>query len=102
MSIDVGFGDAEKFAQGMLLGLSRLESMMAGQMELMEAVERSLEDYHQKQNATYAEYVMKEKEIVKNLDGKLDALSGEMEQLKILVSKIAIKIDRISIATDVN
>jgi hypothetical protein len=102
MSIDVGFGDAEKFAKGMMLGLSRLESMMAGQMELMEAVERSLEDYHQKQTRTYAEYVMKEKEIVKNLDGKLDALSGEMEQLKILVSKIAIKIDRISIATDVN
>jgi hypothetical protein len=102
MSIDVGFGDAEKFAKGMMLGLSRLESMMAGQMELMEAVERSWEDHHQKQNATYAEYVMKEKEIVKNLDGKLDALSGEMEQLKILVSKIAIKIDRISIATDVN
>ena len=100
MSIDVGFGDAEKFAKGMMLGLSRLESMMAGQMELMEAVERSLVDYHQKQNATYAEYVMKEKEIVKNLDGKLDALSGEMEQLKILVSKIAIKIDRI--ATDVD
>ena len=71
-------------------------------MKLMEAVERSLVDYHQKQNATYAEYVMKEKEIVKNLDGKLDALSGEMEQLKILVSKIAIKIDRISIATDVD
>jgi hypothetical protein len=84
----------------MMLGLSRLEFMMAGQMKLMEAVERSLVDYHQKQNATYAEYVMKEKEIVKNLDGKLDALSGEMEQLKILVSKIAIKIDRI--ATDVD
>ena len=83
-----------------MLGLSRLEFMMAGQMKLMEAVERSLVDYHQKQNATYAEYVMKEKEIVKNLDGKLDALSGEMEQLKILVSKIAIKIDRI--ATDVD
>ena len=86
----------------MMLGLSRLGFMMAGQMKLMEAVERSLVDYHQKQNATYAEYVMKEKEIVKNLDGKLDALSGEMEQLKILVSKIAIKIDRISIATDVD
>ena len=85
-----------------MLGLSRLEFMMAGQMKLMEAVERSLVDYHQKQNATYAEYVMKEKEIVKNLDGKLDALSGEMEQLKILVSKIAIKIDRIAIATDVD
>ena len=83
-----------------MLGLSRLEFMMAGQMKLMEAVERSLVDYHQKQNATYAEYVMKEKEIVKNLDGKLDTLSGEMEQLKILVSKIAIKIDRI--ATDVD
>ena len=83
-----------------MLGLSRLEFMMAGQMKLMEAVERSLVDYHQKQNATYAEYVMKEKEIVKNLDGKLDALSGEMEQLKILVSKIAIKIDKI--ATDVD
>ena len=83
-----------------MLGLSRLEFMMAGQMKLMEAVERSLVEYHQKQNATYAEYVMKEKEIVKNLDGKLDALSGEMEQLKILVSKIAIKIDRI--ATDVD
>ena len=100
MSIDVGFGDAKKFAKGMMLGLSRLGFMMAGQMKLMEAVERSLVDYHQKQNATYAEYVMKEKEIVKNLDGKLDALSGEMEQLKILVSKIAIKIDRI--ATDVD
>ena len=83
-----------------MLGLSRAEFMMAGQMKLMEAVERSLVDYHQKQNATYAEYVMKEKEIVKNLDGKLDALSGEMEQLKILVSKIAIKIDKI--ATDVD
>ena len=100
MSIDVGFGDAEKFAKGMMLGLSRLEFMMAGQMKLMEAAERSLVDYHQKQNATYAAYVMKEKEIVKNLGGKLDALSGEMEQLKILVSKIAIKIDRI--ATDVD
>ena len=85
-----------------MLGLSRAEFMMAGQMKLMEAVERSLEDYHQQQNATYAEYVMKEKEIVKNLDGKLDALSGEMEQLKILVSKVAIKIDRIAIATDVD
>ena len=83
-----------------MLGLSRAEFMMADQMKLMEAVERRLVDYHQKQNATYAEYVMKEKEIVKNLDGKLDALSGEMEQLKILVSKIAIKIDRI--ATDVD
>ena len=84
----------------MMLGLSRLGFMMAGQMKLMEAVERSLVDYHQKQNATYAEYVMKEKEIVKNLDGKLDALSGEMDQLKILVSKVAIKIDKI--ATDVD
>ena len=79
-----------------MLGLSRAEFMMAGQMKLMEAVERSLMDYHQKQNATYAEYVMKEKEIVNNLDGKLDALSGEMDQLKILVSKIAIKIDKIA------
>ena len=84
----------------MMLGLSRLAFMMAGQMKLMEAVERSLEDYHQKQTRTYAEYVMKEKEIVKNMNGKLDVLSGEMDQLKILVSKIAIKIDRI--ATDVD
>ena len=83
-----------------MLEMSRLHSMMAGQMKLMEAVERSLVEYHQKQNAMNAAYVMKEKEIVKNLDGKLDALSGEMEQLKILVSKIAIKIDRI--ATDVD
>ena len=92
-----------------MIRMSALEStmddqmkLMDDQMKLMEAVERSLVDYHQKQNATYAEYVMKEKEIVKNLDGKLDALSGEMEQLKILVSKIAIKIDRIAIATDVD
>ena len=106
-SIDVGFDHAEKFAKGMMTRMSALEStmddqmkLMDDQMKLMEAVERSLVEYHQKQNATYAEYVMKEKEIVKNLDGKLDALSGEMEQLKILVSKIAIKIDRI--ATDVD
>ena len=41
---------------------------------------------------------MNQIEIVKNLDGKLDVLSGEMDQLKILVSKIAKKIDKI--ATD--
>ncbi len=76
MSIDVGFGDAEKFAKGMMLGLSRLEFMMAGQMKLMEAVERSLVDYHQKQNATYAEYVMKEKEKVENWMGNSMCFRG--------------------------
>ena len=84
----------------MMLGLSRAEFMMADQMKLMEAVERSLVEYHQKQNATYADYVMKEKEIVKNMNGKLDVLSGEMDQLKILVSKISIKIDKIAIDVD--
>ena len=90
-----------------MIRMSGLEStmddqmkLMDDQMKLMEAVERSLVDYHQKQNATYAEYVMKEKEIVKNLDGKLDVLSGEMDQLKILVSKISIKIDKIAIDVD--
>ena len=99
-SIDVGFDHAEKFAKGMMLELSRAEFMMDDQMKLMEAVERRLVDYHQKQNATYAAYVMKEKETVKKMDGKLDVLSGEMDQLKILVSKIAIKIDKIAIDVD--
>ena len=98
--IDIGFDDAEKFAEKMMFQMSRLNSMMAGQMTLMEAVERSLVEHHQKQNATYEAYVMKEKEIVKKLDGKLDVLSGEMDQLKILVSKMAIKIDKIAIDVD--
>ena len=38
--------------------------------------------------------MMKEKEMVKKLGGKLDVLSGEMDQLKSLVSKISIKIDK--------
>ena len=80
--------------------MSRLNLMMAGQMTLMEAVERRLVEHHQKQNATYEAYVMKEKEMVKKLDGKLDVLSGEMDQLKILVSKISIKIDKIAIDVD--
>ena len=83
-----------------MLGLSRAEFMMADQMKLMEAVERRLVDYHQKQNATYADYVMKEKEIVKNMNGKLDVLSGDMDQLKILVSKISCKINKIVIDVD--
>ena len=34
MSIDVGFGDAEKFAKGMMLGFARLEFIMDKQMKL--------------------------------------------------------------------
>ena len=87
--------------------MSALESTMDDQMKLMddqtklmEAVERSLVEYHQKQNTTYADYVMKEKEIVKNMNGKLDVLSGDMDQLKILVSKISCKINKIVIDVD--
>ena len=90
-----------------MIRMSGLEStmddqmkLMDDQMKLMEAVERSLVEHHQKQNATYADYVMKEKEIVKKMNGKLDNLSGDMDQLKNLVSKISCKINKIVIDVD--
>ena len=128
--IDVGFCDAEKFATAMtievvpkILGLlcrqtSRLGAVerslqveyhqkvnatyMMKENERMEAVGRSLVEYLENNNAAYQAIMMKDNEHLQKLDRKLDNLSGEMDQLKILVSKVAIKIDKIATCTDVD
>jgi hypothetical protein len=122
--IDVGFCDAEKFATAMTIEVvPKILGLLCRQTSRLGAVERSLQvEYHQKVNATYmlkenermeavgrslVEYLennngayqaimMKDNEHLQKLDRKLDNLSGEMDQLKLHVSRILVKLNKIA------
>ena len=67
---------------------------MMKENERMEAVGRSLVEYLENNNAAYQAIMMKDNEHLQKLDRKLDNLSGEMDQLKLHVSRILVKLNK--------